>query len=358
MSGTLLVLVVGGGNALEFSMEAQSKLVPEMMEVMQERYRMLKFVKMAGPIGRRSLGEISGLSERETRTMMDFLREQHLISVAKNGTTITAEGNKVLDALELPMEKWSGRVALSNRLTELLGVRSVKVVAGNSDVNSATKNLLGMAAAKEFVSRLGNGATVAVTGGSTVASIPNYINKINNSGNLLFVAARGGVGDDIGLQANVIAASFAEACGGTYNTFYYPESLSEEAHEAFRKEPSVLKMIQLYEKVDCVLHGIGDAQTMANLRGSVNEEKHMLKDQGAKGEAFGYYFDRTGKVVHRIRTVGIQPEQLKRVPLLISIAGGSSKAEAILSYMATAPKQSILVTDEGAANEMVNLLTK
>ena len=79
----------------------------------------------------------------------------------------------------------------------------------------------------------------------------------------------------------------------------------------------------------------------------------MLKEQGAKGEAFGYYFDQTGKVVHRIRTVGIQTEQLKRVPLLISIAGGSSKAEAILSYMATAPKQTILVTDEGAANEMV-----
>ena len=61
---------------------------------------------------------------------------------------------------------------------------------------------------------------------------------------MLFIAARGGVGEDIGLQANVIAASFAEACGGTYSTFYYPESLSEEAHEAFRKDPSVVKMIQ------------------------------------------------------------------------------------------------------------------
>ena len=93
---------------------------------------------------------------------------------------------------------------------------------------------------------------------------------------------RGGVGEDIGLQANVIAASFSEACGGKYNTFYYPESLSEEAHKAFRKEPSVLKMIQLYEKVDCVLHGIGDAQTMAELRGSLDEERHMLKKLGQR----------------------------------------------------------------------------
>ena len=98
----------------------------------------------------------------------------------------------MLEALELPHGEmvWT-YISLANRLTELLGVRSVKVVAGNCDENQATKNLLGMAAAKEFVSGLGHGTTVAVTGGSTVASIPNYINKMNNSKDLLFIAAQG-----------------------------------------------------------------------------------------------------------------------------------------------------------------------
>lgn len=339
-------------------MEAQSKLVPEMVNVLQERYRVLKFVEMTGPIGRRSLGEMVGLSERETRTMMNLLREQNLINIARNGMTVTTEGEEVLGALESTMEKWSGRVMLEKRLKELLGIHSVKVVAGNSDGDAETKNLLGMAAANEFISRINNGKTVAVTGGSSVASIPSYISKENDASNLLFIAARGGVGEDIGLQANVIAASFAKACGGAYSTFYYPESLSAEAHDAFSKEPSVLKMIRLYDEVDCVLHGIGDAQKMASLRGSSNEERVMLNKLGAKGEAFGYYFNRTGEAVYRIRTIGIQTEQIERVPLLISIAGGSSKAEAILSYMATAPKQTILVTDEGAANEMISKLTQ
>lgn len=343
---------------MKYSIEAQSKLVPEMVGVLQERYRVLKYVEMAGPIGRRPLGEMAGLSERETRTTMDLFRKQHLINIAKNGMTITDEGKDVLVALELTMEKWSGRVALENRLKEYLGIHSIKVVAGNSDVDTATKDLLGMAAANEFMSRISDVKTIAVTGGSTVASIPTYIDKENEASNLLFIAARGGVGEEIGLQANVIAASFADACGGTYSTFYYPESLSTEAHEAFRKEPSVLKMVHLYDEVDCVLHGIGDAQTMASMRSSSEEERAMLKKTGAKGEAFGYYFNRNGKAVHRIRTIGIQTEQIKRVPLLISIAGGSSKAEAILSYMATAPKQTILVTDEGAAHEMISRLTQ
>jgi len=337
-------------------MDAQSKLVPEMMKLMQQRYRILKLVKMAGPIGRRPLGQMAGLSERETRTMMDMLRGQNLIHVAKDGASITTEGLTVLLALESSMEDWSGRTSIAKRLMEYLGIQSVKVVAGNCDTNSASKSLLGMEAAKQFSSKIGEGKVVAVTGGSTIASIPPHIDKFNGTNNLFFIAARGGVGDDIGLQANVIAASFASACGGKYSTFYYPESLSEEAHEAFRKEPSVLKMLDLYDSTDCVLHGVGDAQTMAIMRNSPTEERDMIQGNGAKGEAFGYYFDQDGNVVHRLRTIGIQTGHLDKIPLIISVAGGSSKAEAILAYMASAPKQTILVTDEGAATEMLKIL--
>jgi central glycolytic genes regulator len=348
--------MIEGGQPLEELMEAQRKLVPEMMELMQQRYRILKFVKMAGPIGRRPLGQLAGLSERETRTLMDMLRGQNLIDIAKDGASITTEGMTVLLALESSMEDWSGRASIAKRLRESLGIQSVKVVAGNCDTETTSKNLLGMEAAKQFSVGIGEGKIVAVTGGSTIASIPLHIEKFSNSKNLLFIAARGGVGEDIGLQANVIAASFAAACGGSYSTFYYPESLSEEAHEAFRKEPSVLKMLQLYEATDCVLHGIGDAQTMAVLRNSSEEERHMIQLHGAKGEAFGYYFDHKGNVVQRLRTVGIQTGHLEKIPLIISVAGGSSKAEAILAYMASAPKQTILVTDEGAATKMLQII--
>jgi len=341
--------------SLEHLLAAQNKLVPEMVDLLQDRYRMLKYVKMVGPIGRRTLGEMAGLSERETRTMIDLLRTQKLLDINRSGASITTEGIDVLETLESTMEKWSGLTTIAKRLAERLGIQSVKIVAGNADTNAAAKSLLGLEAATEFTSTVGEGKTVAVTGGSTVASIPHFIENFNTTKDLRFIAARGGVGEDIGLQANVIAASFADVCGGTYKTFYYPEALSKEAHLAFKKESSVIEMIQLYDEVDCVIHGIGNAEKMASLRGSSEEEQQSLRSLDAKGEAFGYYFDFTGRVVHRIRTIGIQTEQLKRVPFIISVAGGKSKAEAILSYMATAPKQTILVTDEGAANEMLKI---
>ncbi len=338
---------------LEFPIEAHRKLVPEMIEVLQERFRILKYIKVSGPIGRRLLGEIAGLSERETRTMIDFLRTQQLIRVARNGVTISEEGLKLLTALEPTMEKWTGLTHLKKELQAHLDIQEIKIVEGNCDENPATKNLLGLEAAKAFTSHIQNGQTVAVTGGSTMASIPFYIEGATGLQDLLFIAARGGVGEDIGLQANVIAASFAEACSGKYETFYYPESLSEETHRAFQKEPSVQKMIQLYEKVDCVIHGIGEAINMADLRESSEEVIEKLKKENAKGEAFGYYFNRKGQAVHRIRTIGIQIDQLMRVPLLYAVAGGKKKAEAILAYLSTAPKQTVLITDAAAAEEML-----
>lgn len=336
--------------------EAQRKLVPEMMELLHQRYKVLKFIEVAGPIGRRPLGQMADISERECRNLMEALRTEGLIRVAKEGATITQEGATVLDTLGSAIDEWTGQGLLARKLGDLLGILSVHIVPGDCDENPAVKSLIGKEAAAEFTSRIGDGRIIAVTGGSSVAAIPQHIHSIEDADHLHFIAARGGVGDDIGLQANVIAASFAEASGGTYSTFYYPESLSAEAHEIFKREPTAIQMMDLYEKTDCVLHGIGDALRMADMRNTPEKDTIHLQEKGAKGEAFGYYFDGSGNVVHRIRTVGIQTEQLKKVPLIVAVSGGKSKADAILSYMASAPRQTILVTDEGAAHMMLKKL--
>ena len=334
---------------MKFPIEAYSKLVPETVGLLQERYRVLHYIKMVGPIGRRTLGEMANLTERETRTMIDGLREQQLINVSKKGVTVTEEGLEALEALAPIMEQWTGRAKLKETLAQHFGITEVIIVAGNSDEQASAKNDLGLKTAELLSEQSFDEAVVAVTGGSTIATIPQYIKQHDVDDSVLFIAARGGVGQHIELQANVIAATFAEACGGKYETFYYPESLSEETLKAFRNEPSVQKMIQQYDQVDCLIHGIGEAQRMASLRESSDEEIATLQQSGAKGEAFGYYFDEYGKAVHRIRSIGIQLEQVQKIPHIYAVAGGVSKAKAIAAYLTAAPQQTILVTDEAAA---------
>lgn len=336
--------------------EAQEKLVPDMMAVLQQRYLVLKLIKTSGPIGRRPLAETAGLSERETRSVMEALRDQHLIQVAKEGARITPEGESVIYDLEPLIELQYERNVLARRIKQKFGIKDVHIVKGDSSEIGASNELLGAEAASVFSSRIGRGRVVAVTGGSTLASIPKHLSCYPGAENTLFIPARGGVGDDIGLQANVIAATFAQTCSASYKSLYYPESLSEEAHAIFLKEPGAQRMIELYRSADCLLHGIGDAQKMAVMRESGEEERRLLASRGARGEAFGYYFNREGEIVHHLRTVGIQTDDLERIPLILAVAGGSEKAEAILSYLHAAAKQTVLITDEGAARELMNFI--
>jgi central glycolytic genes regulator len=96
------------------------------------------------------------------------------------------------------------------------------------------------------------------------------------------------------------------------------------------------------------VHGIGDAKTMALRRKSPREVIEQLERTGAVGEAFGYYFNRSGEIVHRIQTVGLQLQDLVHVEKIVAIAGGASKAEAISAICPMLSKET-LITDEGAA---------
>ncbi|WP_153731852.1 sugar-binding transcriptional regulator [Sporosarcina obsidiansis] len=335
--------------------DAQLALVPELPSLIEQRYHLLKLIKLAGPIGRRPLSSMSGYSERETRTMLELFNQQGLVGISKEGVSITEKGVDVLFILHDTIEEKSGRRELAKELTKRLSIQKVHIVEGDSDHSGLTKKLLGMHTAKQFRTHIHNRKIVAVTGGSSVAAIPPFMQNDELS-DIQFIAARGGVGEEIGLQANMIAASFAEACGASYKAFYYPDTLSEEAHAVFQHEPAAKEMLDLYSKTECVIHGIGDASKMALLRNSPEKEQRILVDRQAKGEAFGFYFNRNGEIVHRIRTVGIQIEQLQNVPLIFAVAGGESKAEALLSYLASAPEQTILMTDEGAAKKMLSLM--
>lgn len=338
--------------------EAQLKMLPEMSESLQIRYRILQMVQMLGPIGRRSLSDSLSLPEREVRKETDLLREQSLMDVSRTGMTITAVGEQVLEKLKPLVYEWSGISDLEIQLKRLLGIQKVIIVDGNLDIEPSVKALMGAEAVNELENFTNQGNIVAVTGGSTVAAVANAIKPSNRLKDVTFIAARGGMGVDVKMQANTIAANFATNSRNEYRTLYLPEHLSEAAYNAMKEEPIVKEMIELYEHTSVVIHGIGSADEMSDRRKSSEDERNELLRLGAVGEAFGYYFDEKGKAVQRIRTVGLQIEQVKNCPTVLAVAGGTSKAQAILSYFKNAAKQTIFITDMAAAQQMFKIIQK
>lgn len=343
---------------MESLLTAQLKLIPEMSELLQKRYRILQTIQLSKGIGRRVLGEQLSLSERDTRKELDSLRNQGLIEVSRDGAAITPEGTQLLIELKEVVREWSGRLQLERTLSKHLHIKEVIIVPGDVDTNTNAAMLLSQEAAKYLESILENEKIVAVTGGSTIASISNFVQETSKWKQLMFIAARGGVGKDVSFQANTIASLFANKMNGTYRTLYMPDSLSEEAYNTMKKEPFIQEMMDLYERTNIVIHGIGDAEEMARRRNTNEHEIERLKEAGSVSEAFGYYFDEQGEAVHRIRTIGIQLKQLTNIEHLLAVAGGAKKAKALLSYFKQAPEQTVLVTDEGAANEMINIISQ
>ncbi|WP_339233747.1 sugar-binding domain-containing protein [Oceanobacillus sp. FSL W7-1281] len=337
---------------MESIMALQRKIVPELVSLMQERYTLLQHVHLHQPIGRRALAESTNLTERHVRGEIDFLHEQGLVEVTSKGMFITNEGKVVLDQLAALIGDLSRLENLEDQLKRTLSIDNVIVVPGDSDHNPQIKAEMGKACVTHLQSTLQKNNTVAVTGGSTIAAAADAMKPLPVGTDVLFVPARGGIGEKVENQASRIVSEMARRSNGQYRMLYVPDPISDSTYELIIQEPHVIDALAVIKNADIVLHGIGDALRMAERRRSSEKVIDVLKSENAVSEAFGYYFDADGRVVYKVKTVGLQLEDMDESKHIITVAGGSSKGHAIHSYFKQG-KSNLLITDQGAAEKIL-----
>ncbi|HHY20311.1 MAG TPA: hypothetical protein GX525_00195 [Bacilli bacterium] len=332
--------------------ELQQKIVPDLLELMTRRYQILKMINMLEPIGRRNLSMSVSLTERVLRSEVTFLKEQGLLHMSQAGMSLTEIGQRTLLRLEEVMKEELGLKELEEKLKAYLGIEEVIVVAGDSDQFDWVKKEIGKAAVNVMHRQVQADSIVAVTGGTTVAAIADVIPADSALSKATFVPARGGVGELVESQANMICAAIARKVGAQYRMLHVPDRLSEDAYTSLIADPSIQEVLQLIQAANLIIHGIGDAKLMALRRGSNGELMAKLQEQEAVAEAFGYYFDKNGQIIEKERTIGLQLNDLTDSKYVISVAGGAKKAAAIDAYIRYRPSH-VLITDEAAANKIL-----
>ncbi|WLR41424.1 sugar-binding transcriptional regulator [Bacillus carboniphilus] len=333
--------------------EIQKKLLPDLLLVMQKRYQILQYIRLMQPIGRRSLASNLSISERVLRAEVQFLKNQGLVNVLSSGMTMTEEGNDLLLSLEETMKDVLGLTMLEQDLKKRLKLKEVIIVSGDSDHSSWVKQEMGRACVACMKQRLvDQKSIVAVTGGTTIAAVASMMTPLEKGREILFVPARGGLGENVENQANSICANMAQRAHENYRLLHVPDQLSQEAYRSIIEEPAIKEILTLIRSSNMVIHGIGEAKTMAERRKTSLADMEKIEDGKAVAEAFGYYFNQEGEVVHKVNTIGIQLEDLKSIRHVIAVAGGASKAKAIKAYLKEA-YDSILITDEGAAKALL-----
>ncbi|WP_050616387.1 sugar-binding transcriptional regulator [Bacillus testis] len=338
---------------METLLDIQKRILPDLLEVMQKRHQILHYIQFMQPVGRRNLALSLNMTERVLRSEVEFLKAQNLLEIHSSGMTLSEDGTHILEKLDSVMREISGIDSLERKLQSQLNVKEVIVVNGNSDRSPWVKNELGRAGARCMKKKLTGDNIIAVTGGTTMASVAEMLNPMPESKNLLFVPARGGLGEDVQNQANTIVAKMANKMGSSYRVLYIPDQISDESYASIIKEPSVKEVITLIRKSDVVIHGIGEADAMAIRRNSSEAILSKIQSGDACGEAFGYYFNEEGQIVHKVQTMGLQLDHLSEAKDVIAVAGGTSKAKAISAYMKIAPSNTTLITDEASALQLL-----
>lgn len=323
------------------------KLAPELIEVVHRRYNILRTIGYMQPIGRRILAERLELPERMVRNDVETIRQQELIAAEPKGMSITPLGEKLLEELSLLVHGLRGLDNLEKMLSSKLGVERVIIVPGDIDVEALAKKELGRVSAFYVNKIIENAETIAVAGGTTLAELAKHIIPQTRN-DLLVLPARGGLGEQVEIQANTITAKIATSLGANYRLLHVPDYMSKTSAEQLVNDPYIAPILQMIRNADVLIHGIGDALEMAKRRGVSWEEIEFLRNAQAKGEAFGYYFNGEGSIIYSTPSIGLRLDDLGKIETVVALAGGKGKAAAIES-VTKAGYIDWLIIDEGAA---------
>jgi len=330
----------------------QQKIVPELIEVLERRYTILRNLSLLQPVGRRALALKMGLAERLVRGDMDLLKERGLITSDAAGMSLTDEGEDLLYRFSDLFKDLHGLAELEQQLQNIFKLDRVMVVPGDTDRDPTVKKELGRVTARYVREILRDDSILAVTGGSTLGEVANSMTGRRFQCRATVVPARGGLGEDVEVQANTIAARIAKSINGSYRLLHVPDNIGAEAMRSLSMDPQIREVVKTIKSANILVHGIGNAEELSVSRGDLPVETRRLMEGGAVGEAFGHYFAFDGSTVHNIHSLGIRLNDLAKIKHVIGVAGGRHKARAITAVISNR-HVGVLITDEGAAREIV-----
>lgn len=311
----------------------------------------LQQVEHHQPIGRRALARILKQTERVLRAEVELLKEQGLIEFLPIGMQLTFAGKQLLNRLFPIMLRMHGAQDRERELAERLSIHRVMILPGDSSQDRNVQREIGRMAAQYLIDQLREHERIAVTGGSTIAAIAEMLQSDQAFPDVTFLPARGGLGEQVHNQANLIVAEMASKLDANYLLLQVPDHLSKEAYHSLIEEAYIRERLELIRSATLVFHGVGNALEMAKKRNATEEVVQIIKEKHAISEAFGAYFDQNGEMVYQMHTIGLRPEDVKGTHA-VAVAGGGNKALAIAS-LAKAGIFQVLITDEGSANEIL-----
>ena len=345
---------MNGGEGIEY-LELIKSIAPEVTDIIERRYLILRTINFHQPVGRRTLSLELGIGERIIRNEVNILKEQGLLSMDIMGMYVTKEGKNLIEELHEVYKDLKGIIELQERLRISLDVEKVIIVPGSSYNNELVLKEMGKITSNTLKQLIYPKDIIGITGGNTMAAVAEEMSESDKPNDVLVIPARGGLGRELETQANSIAAKIGKKLGGSYRLLNVPDTLEKEALDIIIKNDEIKQSIDLINNISLLIFGIGRADTMAHRRNLPNDTINKLMELGSVAESFGHYFDINGEEIWEYKTIGLSLDKFKETKIVIGVAGGEEKAEAIMA-ISSLRRDLIIVIDESAARKILELV--
>ena len=250
-----------------------------------------------------------------------------------------------------------------NKLESKFGLLEAVVVdVSDPDSPEQVARDLGQAGADYFSRLVQDGDKVGLTWGISSAAMVENLRpgKMSNVTILQMVGGLGEPGADS--HAAGLVSRAAMALSGTFSLMPSPGVVSSiEAANVLRSDRYISKTLQMVKNIDIAFVGVGaptkDSLLMRDESIISWKEMDGLIAAGAVGDICLHFFDVNGTPIRSElddRVIGISLEDIKKIPRVVGITGGTGKFQAILGAI-RGRFINTLITDSFTARRLIEL---
>lgn len=248
---------------------------------------------------------------------------------------------------------------LEEKLQSLFGLQKVFVTPVLVSKQEQILSDVGQALSDYLSSQLKEGQTIGVSWGTSLTQVTKHL-PVRPKKGVRVVQLNGGVSKKpFATNAMQILEEFAKAFSAQPYSLSVPTIVdSEEIAQAIRSDSHVREVLDMAEKADIAVFGIGrpSYQSVLYSAGYFQfEEYDQLIANGAVGDICSRYFTIDGSICDPAldaRTISVSRSALQTVPHSIAIASGVQKVSAIIGAL-RGKWINTLFTDEQTARAVI-----
>ncbi|TLN26589.1 sugar-binding transcriptional regulator [bacterium] len=258
---------------------------------------------------------------------------------------------------------WRTSSDLEQALQVTFHLKGVSVLQRQEKSYNEMLNGMGVLAAQYFTSLLPDIHSVGVSWGSGLYHLVQAF-RPQSRPDMEVVQLMGGTGGERGSSIGpLLAPSLANHLGCTCCFLHAPLIMKNEtARDAILEDQTIRQTLEKAEHCDVALVGIGsispELYNPYRLGYLSAEELEDMHASGIVGDVAGIHYDINGNYLgdHWINHcwIGISEETLRKIPLVMGVAGDAQKAEAIYGAL-RAGYIDVLITDDLAARRVLEL---